>query len=103
MTLLTIDQVAERCQVSTKTVKRAIDAGDLRASQLAERGCWRIYEADVDEWIEARANRPREPRGLATATKPIHPERVAAPRRRASHGDDLPGRLELTPSMGRRA
>jgi excisionase family DNA binding protein len=38
--LLTIEEVAQRCHVSNKTVRRAIDRGELRASQLAARGAW---------------------------------------------------------------
>jgi excisionase family DNA binding protein len=57
---LTPDAVATALEVSTKTVMRAIGRGELRASQLAERGCWRILPEDVDAWLELRANRPRE-------------------------------------------
>ena len=47
--LLTPSDVAERCQVSTKTVLRAIHRGRLRASRLGEHGAYRIREVDVDD------------------------------------------------------
>ena len=51
--LLTPADVAERCQISTKTVLRAIHRGRLRASRLGEHGAYRMHAADVDAWIEA--------------------------------------------------
>ena len=51
--LLTSSDVADRCQVSTKTVLRAIHRGRLRASRLGEQGAYRIREADAESWIEA--------------------------------------------------
>jgi excisionase family DNA binding protein len=57
--LLTVDQVAERCHVSTKTVRRAIDRGELRASRLATRGAWVVRAGDFEAWLDLRANRPR--------------------------------------------
>jgi excisionase family DNA binding protein len=50
--LLTPTDVADRCQVSSKTVLRAIHRGRLRASRLAELGAYRMREADVEDWIE---------------------------------------------------
>ena len=51
--LLTPADVAERCQISTKTVLRAIRSGRLRASRLGERGAYRIRVADLDAWLQA--------------------------------------------------
>lgn len=51
--LLTPSDVADRCQVSTKTVLRAIHRGRLRASRLGEHGAYRIREADAEQWVEA--------------------------------------------------
>ena len=57
MALLTVEDVAADCRVSTRTVMRAIRANELKASQLAPgRGCWRIRPEDLDAWIEQRAN-----------------------------------------------
>ena len=54
------DELARQLGISVRTVMRAIRAGELRASQLARRGCWRIEPDDVAAWLELRANRPRE-------------------------------------------
>ena len=86
--LLTPSDVADRCQVSTKTVLRAIHGGRLRASRLGEHGAYRIREADAERWIEDCA--------LEVATRPradAPPAGVAEP---AANG-----RLVLTPDMGR--
>ena len=103
-TLLTPQQVADACQLSARTVLRAIERGDLRASKLAIRGGWRIVPTDVDAWLVARSNRNREladeerPRG-----KEIEPDlaRVkTVPRSSRARTD---GRLVLRPGMGNRA
>jgi excisionase family DNA binding protein len=80
--LLTPSDIADRCQVSTKTVLRAIHRGSLRASRLGEHGAYRIREADAERWIEdcvlevtapPRAGAP--PAGIAEAGR----ERTARP------------------------
>ena len=52
---LTITEAAERVRVCERTVRRAIDAGNLRAACVrgsrAERGVWRIHPADLDRWL----------------------------------------------------
>src|SRR5687768_17774789 len=50
--LLTPGEVAERCQISAKSVLRAIHRGQLRAYRLGERGAYRLRERDVDAWLE---------------------------------------------------
>ena len=86
--LLTPSDVADRCQVSTKTVLRAIHRGSLRASRLGEHGAYRVREADAERWIEdcvlEVAARPRPDAPATRAAKPA--------------GN---GRLALTPDMGR--
>ena len=58
LNILTVGQVAERVQLSAKTVMRAIAAGHLEASQLAQgRGGWRIEEQAIGRWLECRSNR----------------------------------------------
>jgi len=47
--LLTIEQTAKVLQVSSKTVRRWIDAGDLIAHRLG--GQWRISETDLQSFI----------------------------------------------------
>ena len=87
--LLTPADVAERCQISTKTVLRAIHRGRLRATRLGERGAHRMHAADVDAWIEASMLPALSVRRPATPT----PLRVPA--------EPSSGRLVLTPDMGR--
>jgi excisionase family DNA binding protein len=53
--LFTLAQVAERLQVSTKTVRRWIENDDLIAHRLGRQ--LRISEADLQAFIKAR----REP------------------------------------------
>lgn len=48
--LLTVATVAERLQISEKTVRRWIDAGDLRSHRLGR--CLRISEADLQEFVD---------------------------------------------------
>ena len=87
--LLTPSDVADRCQVSTKTVLRAIHRGRLRASRLGEQGAYRIREADAESWIEAC---------VLEAAAPRRPAAAAVPR---SEEPPPNGRLVLTPDMGR--
>ena len=59
---LTLDQVAEKLQVSRRTVNRWIAAGNLVVIRLsAESGSVRVAESDLRDFIDARRTRPREP------------------------------------------
>jgi excisionase family DNA binding protein len=49
--LLTPNDVADLCQISPKTVMRAIRSGRLAAARLGKRGSFRIAPDDVDAWI----------------------------------------------------
>lgn len=51
-TLLTIEDVANLCRVSEKTVRRWIDAGDLAAAKLGAQ--WRIRPRDLELFIRER-------------------------------------------------
>ena len=51
--LLTPNDVAELCQISTKTVLRAIRSGRLAAARLGKRGAFRITPDDVDAWVDS--------------------------------------------------
>lgn len=94
MKLLTPEEVADACGVSTWTVTRAIKAGNLRASQLARRGCWRIRPDAVEDWIRARENAPRTSR--ATHPEPAPLIGAPIPRvRRTSRSREASGRLRL--------
>ena len=49
--LLTIEQVAVRLQVSSKSVRRYIEEGRLQVIRLSERKL-RISEADLEKFID---------------------------------------------------
>jgi excisionase family DNA binding protein len=53
--LLTLDDVATACQISERTVRRAIERGELQAAPLGRRGALRIKPDWVDEWLERRS------------------------------------------------
>jgi excisionase family DNA binding protein len=58
--LLTASDVTALCQVSPKTVMRAIKAGDLRAARLGKRGALRISPEDVDAWLDRNTVMPSD-------------------------------------------
>jgi excisionase family DNA binding protein len=86
--LLTPADVAARCQISAKSVLRAIHRGQLRAYRLGERGAYRLRECDVDAWLEQAIVTPPAPKQLPG---------VVPARERPTPA----GRLTLTPDMGR--
>lgn len=47
-------QVAERLQVSERTVYRWIDSGELKAVKLGR--LWRIQEPDLKDFLNKRSN-----------------------------------------------
>ena len=52
--LLTIQDVADRCQVATKTVRRWIDCKELAAFKLGRQ--WRISDKDLKHFLRERWN-----------------------------------------------
>src|SRR4051812_19614226 len=92
--LLTIEQVASCCQVSTKTVYRAIRRGALRATRLGLAGAYRVKPEEMQTWIDKSTE--RAPATAAPASDPAPAARPA----RARRTDD--GQLHLSPMMGRR-
>ncbi len=52
--LLSIQEAAEFFQMSTKTVRRWIAAGDLRAHRLGRQ--WRISPEDINQYLATRGN-----------------------------------------------
>ncbi len=54
---LTVEQVAEWLQVSTKTIRRYIEDGSLPAVNLGGRAI-RIRRQDLDAWLEKRRVEP---------------------------------------------
>lgn len=47
---LSLTSAAVRFDVSRKTIKRAIDRGDIPAVKLGPRGDLRVRVADLDRW-----------------------------------------------------
>jgi excisionase family DNA binding protein len=93
---MTLEQVAERLCCSVRTVRRRINAGELRASHIG-RGKWLIREEDLDAYLDATATRPREVRPLPPA-KPVQPPTPAMARRSRRGGGD--GRLSTLLDRG---
>lgn len=84
--VLSLAAAADTLGCSTRTLRRAIDAGELRASQLADRGCWAVQRADLLAWLDARA----APRGRPiTAVPPAPNTRRRNPRGRGSLRGEL--------------
>jgi hypothetical protein len=95
--ILTLKAAAEMCGLSIRTLRRAINADELRASELAA-GRWIVQADDLHEWIEARANRPRD-------VSPVLVTAAAAAPRQRSRQPSRTGGLSavLTDDMGKRA
>ena len=53
--IYTVEETAQRLKVSPKTVYRALEKGELRASRIGR--AWRISETDLSEFVEARMQR----------------------------------------------
>jgi excisionase family DNA binding protein len=92
--LLTVEQLATLCQVSVKTVYRAIWRGRLRASQLGVGAAYRVRFDDVEEWLDASAYRARSPQ-LARSLK----TKIAPRRQKTSTRARTEGRLFLPEEM----
>lgn len=52
MIIYTVNEVAEFMKVSTATVVRAINKGQLSAIRIAS--CWRITDDQFNEWLTSR-------------------------------------------------
>lgn len=68
--LLTLDEVAEYVHLSSKTVWREIQRGNLAARKVCNR--WLIREADVEAWLERGSNSARSVVGVDTVV-PVPP------------------------------
>ena len=93
--VLTLKQAADALDCSTRTLRRRIAEGALRASQVASRGGWIVQRADLLAFLDARATHAR--RGAPIMPAPSAPGLVRGSKRRTP-GD---GRLVLTAEMGR--
>src|SRR3954453_449391 len=90
--LLTIEQVAACCQVSSKTVYRAIRRGALRASRLGMTGAYRLKPEEMESWIEASAEVPVADVVSSVGETPPPSRRERRP---------ATGQLRISPEMGR--
>lgn len=100
--LLTIDQAAELLQVSAKTVRRAIERGELAAVHVGEPDAkvktWRIRAGDLEAWVERRTTRQRRDSGRSEQIAPV----IAAARTSARTRRRRPaGVLTVEAGMGR--
>lgn len=68
-TVLTVAQVAELFQLSTKTVERHLRGGTLRGAKIGAH--WRIRREDADAWFDS-----------LVPTRCERPPRTTTPRRR---------------------
>lgn len=95
--LYTVEQVATLCQVSVKTVYRAIWHGRLCAAQLGVGAAYRIRAQDLDEWVEKSVRRASSPENPV----PVRPLRTKAERRRSNRSPraSAEGRLFLPDEM----
>lgn len=62
--LLTLEQVAERVQVHPRTIRRAIDTGEIEAVDLPFRGGLRVRMSALEDWLQRHAAEQRVPLAL---------------------------------------
>lgn len=62
MKYYTTEEVAELLKLHTRTVREYLKSGQLRGYKLGD--TWRISEEDIQEFLEARANRPRKRKSI---------------------------------------
>jgi excisionase family DNA binding protein len=92
---MTVDEVALFCGVSAKTVRRAIERGDLEAARLGDHGALRVRPEAIDEWFARRSTRRAAHRAEVA---PVTPVPVSGGRRRQR----MPRPLRVGEEMGMR-
>ena len=101
---LTVAQVADRENVSTKTVLRAIARGDLDAWNVGDpdgsRPTWRIDEASILTWRHRARGRQRHRHARSVVVRPIEAEGARPGRNHPINLIDR-GRATVTADMGR--
>lgn len=85
------------CQVSSKTVYRAIRRGALSASRLGEGGAYRVRPGDVELWIASSPARHR----TAPASTVLQLDLELPPASSRLGRDRRDGRLSVDAGMGR--
>jgi excisionase family DNA binding protein len=58
---LTVEEVAERLDVTQETVRRLLRRGELPGMQISKRSGWRVRPDDVDAFIRSHFHPAREP------------------------------------------
>lgn len=96
---LTLEEVAEIMRCSVKTVRRAINDGELEAFSVSRRAGLRVRPEALEQWMATKSTRRTRP--LRALPAPIDPTLPAKPRSVTRRGGV--GRLEVTPEMGRAA
>jgi len=51
---LTVEDVAQRLDVTEETVRRLLRRGELPGMQISRRSGWRVRVQDVDDFIRSR-------------------------------------------------
>lgn len=67
--VLTVEQLAERFQLSSKTVYRALERSELRAAKLGNR--WRIRLEDAERWFDEHVPQNPGPSNISRRTSTI--------------------------------
>jgi excisionase family DNA binding protein len=93
--LFTVEQVATLCQVSVKTVYRAIWQGRLRACRLGEGAAYRVRFEDIVAWLDLSASRTRSRDDTPRTASPTTGRR----RRRGTKEAKSEGRLFIPEEM----
>ncbi|MDO5492576.1 MAG: helix-turn-helix domain-containing protein [Nesterenkonia sp.] len=76
---LTLSDVAESLNISMSAIRGLVRSGELEAIQVGGRGQWRVEEAKLDEYIEARYAEQAAARGEADRSEVGAPAARAAP------------------------
>jgi len=69
--LLSVAQVGAKLQCARSTVRKLIADGELRASRISSRTI-RIAAADLQAYLDRRANTSRSPQGLLQKPTEAH-------------------------------
>jgi excisionase family DNA binding protein len=89
--LLTLDEAAGRARCSTRTLRRAVQSGRLRASQPAGRGGKLLIDVgDLDRWLFGRSGRSSA-------------EGARVRRKRANEPRGTPRRISIAELQSRRS
>ena len=54
---ISIQRLAQRLNVSVRTARRLIHAGELKAHRIGRQ--WRVFEADIQDYLDRKTNRYR--------------------------------------------